>query len=119
MPGLETSTSSSDNSYLLLMHLSRLSSLVVPIVGLIIPIVMWQVKKDENELIDRQGREITNWLIFWIIAMLVSTLLAFVIIGIPLLIVLPILAIVFPIIGAVKASNGEFYRYPMLFRVLG
>ena len=119
MPDLETSTSSSDNSYLLLMHLSQLSSLVVPIVGLIIPIVMWQVKKDENELIDRQGREITNWLIFWIIAFLVSTLLAFVIIGIPLLIVLPILAIVFPIIGAVKASNGEFYRYPMLFRVLG
>ena len=118
MPHQGTAGESSDNSYLLLMHLSQLSSLVVPIVGLIVPIVMWLVKKDEDELIDRQGREITNWLIFWIIAMVVSVLLSFVIIGIPFLIILPILAIVFPIIGAVKASNGSFYRYPMMFRVL-
>ena len=119
MPEKGASTASSVNNYLLLMHLSQLSMLVVPIVGLIVPIVMWQVKKDENELINRQGREITNWLIFLVIAWAVSALLAFFIIGIPLLVVLVVLAIVFPIIGAVKASSGEYYAYPMLFRVLG
>ena len=88
-------------------------------VGFVIPLVMWLTKKDENDLIDRQGREIMNWLIFELIALVVCIALAFIIIGIPLALVLAVLGIVYPIIGAVKASNGEFYRYHMFFRVLG
>ncbi|MBC01854.1 MAG: hypothetical protein CMJ34_00935 [Phycisphaerae bacterium] len=107
------------NNYLIFMHLSQLGSLVVPMVGFVIPLVMWLVRKDENDLIDLQGREIINWLIFELIAVVVCLVLSFVIIGIPMLIVLGVLGIVFPIIGAVKASKGEFYRYPMMFRVIG
>ena len=48
------------NNYLIFMHLSQLGSLVVPMVGFVIPLVMWLVRKDENDLIDLQGREIIN-----------------------------------------------------------
>lgn len=112
-------TQSELNNYLMFMHLSQLASLLVPMVGFVIPLVMWLTKKDENDLIDRQGREIMNWLIFELIALVVCIALAFIIIGIPLALVLAVLGIVYPIIGAVKASNGEFYRYHMFFRVLG
>jgi hypothetical protein len=107
-----------NDNYIVIMHLSQFANYLLPLAGFVLPIVLWIVKKDEDEAIDRQGREIANWLIFELIAALVCGILIFVIIGIPLLIVLGILGIVFPIMGAVKASNGEFYRYPMMFRIL-
>jgi uncharacterized Tic20 family protein len=39
--------------------------------------------------------------------------LCFVLIGFPLLFAVLILSIVFPIIGAVKAANGELWPYPL------
>jgi hypothetical protein len=74
--------------------------------------------KKEDPLIDRHGREIVNWLIFVFIAAVFFALLALLFIGIPLLILLGIAAIVCPIIGAVKATNGEFFSYPMFIRFL-
>jgi hypothetical protein len=43
---------------------------------------------------------------------IVFGLLCFVIIGIPLSMALVAVGIVFPIVGAVKANNGEVWPYP-------
>ena len=110
-------SNSGDSGYLVLLHLSLLSGFVIPLAGIIAPIILWQMKK-EDPLIDRHGREIVNWLIFVFIAAVVFGLLVLLFIGIPLLILLGIAAIVCPIIGAVKATNGEFYSYPMFIRFL-
>jgi uncharacterized Tic20 family protein len=53
-----------------------------------------------------------------IIASLVSAVLTVVLIGLLLLPVVIIAAIVFPIIGAVKSSSGESYRYPVSLRLV-
>ena len=37
----------------------------------------------------------------------------FVFIGIPLLVILFSLSIIFPIVGGTKASNGEAWNYPL------
>jgi hypothetical protein len=110
-------SSSGDSGYLVLMHLSLLGGFVIPLAGIVAPIILWQMKK-EDPLIDRHGREIVNWLIFVFIAAVFFALLALLFIGIPLMILLVIAAIVCPIIGAVKATNGEFYSYPMFIRFL-
>lgn len=44
----------------------------------------------------------------------ISILLTVVIIGIPLLVALGIMWLVVPIIGIVKALNGEVYNYPIV-----
>ena len=106
-------------TFLLLLHLTQFANFVVPMAGYIAPLVIWLAKKDDDDLIDRQGREVVNWLIFELIALVVFVVLSYLIIGIPCLLALIIMGVVLPIIGAVKASNGEFYRYPMPFRVLG
>jgi uncharacterized Tic20 family protein len=43
----------------------------------------------------------------------VSALLVIVVVGILLLMVLGILMIAFPIVGGIKANNGEVWRYPL------
>ena len=101
-----------DNNWCVLIHLSQFCGYIVPYAGLVVPIVLWQMKKKESATVDRQGCIVANWILTEIILSIIFILLCFVLIGIPLLIGLIIAAIIFPIIGAIKASNGEVWTYP-------
>jgi uncharacterized Tic20 family protein len=100
------------------LHISQLAGFVVPLAGLIAPIVIWQLKKDELPGLDAHGKNVVNWIISEIIYLMVSVLLVFVVIGIPLLIALGVCGIVFPILGAIKANNGEVWKYPLAITFL-
>ncbi len=108
--------SSDTNMWGMLLHLSQFCGYIVPVAGLVVPIVLWQIKKDESAIIDRHGRIVVNWIITAFILAIAFVPLCFVIIGIPLLAALGVAAIVFPIIGAVKANNGEVWPYPCSIR---
>ena len=100
------------------LHLSQLAGFVIPFAGLIAPIVIWQVKKDEMPELDVHGRMVANWIISELIYIAISVVLSFVIIGIFLLFILGILAIVFPVIGGLKANDGHTWKYPLSLRIL-
>jgi len=100
------------NMWGMFIHLSQFCGYLIPFAGLILPIVLWQVKKNDSPLIDQHGRIVVNWIITEFIFAIVFAVLCFVLIGIPLLIVLVIVGIIFPIVGAVKAANGEAWTYP-------
>jgi uncharacterized Tic20 family protein len=86
---------------------------VIPYAGLVAPIVIWQVKKNELPGIDQHGKNAVNWIISLIIYSVVCFFLIFVIIGIPLLVVLGVLGLIFPIIAGLKANSGEYWKYPL------
>ncbi len=108
--------STNANTWAMLIHLSQFCAFMLPLAGLIVPIVLWQIKKDESEIIDQHGRIVVNWLITELILSLIFIPLCFLLIGIPLLIALGVVGTVFPIIGAVKANNGEVWKYPCSIR---
>lgn len=100
----------------LFIHLSQLANFIVPLAGWILAIVLWQIKKDELPGVDDHGKVVLNWLISALIYGLVCMPLAFILIGIPLLIALGILCILFPILGALKANEGKVWPYPLSIR---
>ncbi len=102
----------------MMLHLSMLAGFAVPFGGLICPIVIWQLKKDELPEIDEHGKNAINWMISGMIYGIICVLLIFVLIGIPLLIGLGILGVVFPIIAGIKANDGVVWPYPMTIRFL-
>jgi len=108
--------SSDEKMWSMFMHFSQLCGFLIPLAGLIVPIVMWQVKKDESDIIDRHGRNIVNWIITEIIFFAAFFILVRIFIGIPLLGLLFILGIVLPIIGGIKANNGEIWSYPFAIK---
>jgi uncharacterized Tic20 family protein len=108
-PSLEQQT----RQWAFFLHLSVLAGFVVPLAGLIVPIVIWQLKKADLPGIDQHGKNAANWIVSGIIYGVGCVLLFFVIIGIPLLVGLLVLSIVFPIIAAIKANNGEIWAYPL------
>jgi uncharacterized Tic20 family protein len=95
------------------LHLSVLAGLVVPVAGLVVPIVIWQIQKASLPGIDVHGKNAVNWIISALIYFVCCIPLFFVIIGIPLVIALMVLNIVFPIIAGIKANNGEVWKYPL------
>jgi uncharacterized Tic20 family protein len=98
----------------MLLHLSQLLGLVVvPVAGLIVPILIWQLQKEKLPGIDEHGKVVANWMISLFLYGVLCFLLAFAIVGIPLAVILGVLAIAFPIIGGVKANNGELWKYPL------
>jgi uncharacterized protein len=82
------------------------------------PLVIWLLKKDESEFIDHHGREYFNFLISFTIYGIISTILIILLIGIFLLIALGIAAFILTIIAAIRAYEGEHYRFPFIFRIL-
>ncbi|OLS34350.1 hypothetical protein BTR25_22240 [Bacillus sp. MRMR6] len=90
-------------------------SLFAPIVG---PLIIWLLKKEESSFVDYHGKEYFNFFISYFIYSLVSGILVFLIIGIFLLWILGIMALVFTIIAAVKAYEGNEYKFPLIIRFI-
>ena len=84
-----------EDTYCVVLHLSQFAGYTVPLAGLILPIIMWTTEKQNSEKIDMHGRVVMNWVISSVIY-----------------------AIVFPIIGAVKAGGNICWHYPMAINFL-
>ncbi len=100
-------------------HLMALAGLIIPGIGFILgPLVMWLIKKDEDPFIDDQGQEAVNFQITIFLALVVASLLCFIVIGFFIVPIIAIGNIVLVIIGSMKANEGVKYRYPFAIRFL-
>jgi len=102
-------------------HLAGLAGFVIPVIlsGIIAPLIIWQIKKDDHPFIDENGKEALNFQISIGIYALVSILLIPVFcIGAFLLTAVGIFNFVFMLIAAIKANNGFHYRYPLCIRFI-
>jgi len=98
-------------------HLAGLAGCIIPLVGNIVaPLIFWQIKKDDYPFVNEQGKEAVNFQISMTIYALISAALTFVCVGFFLLAAVVIVDLVFLLIAAVKANNGQSYRYPLTIR---
>ena len=103
-----------DNQLLVVTHLSQLLTFVTGFGGLIVPLVLWATQKDKVYNMDEQGKRIINFQISIIIyALLCIPAILLLGLGILGLIFIGVISFVFPIINAIKASNGESPTYPL------
>ncbi len=101
-------------------HLSALlASMILPTMGHIIgPLVIWLIKKDFLPFVNENGKEALNFQISMTIYGAIIFPFCFILIGIPFMILLLILDIVFTIIASINANKGILFRYPMTFRFI-
>lgn len=108
-----------DNQLIVITHLSQLLTYVTGFGGLIVPLVLWLTQKDKVEDMDEHGKSIVNFQLSIIIYAIICIPLILVAgLGILGLIVVGIISFVFPIINAIKASNGEMPSYPLSIRFI-
>jgi uncharacterized Tic20 family protein len=120
----------------LFMHLAAFGSMIVPFGNILGPLIVWQIKKDQSEFVDQNGKESLNFQI-------TNTIVIFVLLGlgagfaissgfqgfeggiaisivffITIIFLYLMMALVFVIIASIKASKGEMFRYPMSIRFI-
>jgi uncharacterized protein len=95
---------------------SHLSALIG--IGIILPLVVYLAMRKESEYVAQNAKEALNFHISIYIYALCCIPLAFIIIGIPLLIILGLASIILAIVATVKASDGGCYRYPLSLRLV-
>ena len=98
-------------------HLSGLAGYIIPFGGVIVPIIIWMVKSESAVIagIAKQAL-LLNVIVFVVFLATVFLLLTIILIPLVILfwIALGIGALVLPIVGAIKANQGDYYRYPVV-----
>ncbi|AWG21592.1 hypothetical protein FFWV33_08630 [Flavobacterium faecale] len=145
-----------ENNIAAVTHLSALGQYIFPFGNFILPLLLWNFKKDQSEFIDKNGKQVLNFqfsiflytILILIIAVpillftILSTttfdaaienhewifrnldignhiyMLTIVILAAILLATLKIVEFVYIIYGTLKASNGEYIKYPMSIRFI-
>ena len=113
IPGAGFGAYDTEKNWLFALHLSQFAGYVIPLAGWVLPFLIWQLKKDQLPALDPHGKVVANWLISLLIYTVISIPLCFIGIGILIMIVLGVLGIVFPILGAIRANEGTLWRYPL------
>lgn len=103
---------SSDKLLAILCHISFF------FLSLILPLIVYLVKKDESGFVRFHAAEALNFHITLILASLCCIPLCFLVIGFPLLLLISLCGVIFTIIAAVKTGDGIAYRYPVCLRLI-
>jgi uncharacterized protein len=103
----------------MLAHLSALAGLVMPLIGMVLgPLVVWLARRDESPFVAAHAKEALNFNISVVLGAIVCTLLMLVFIGFLLGTALFVVWLVMTLVAAIKASEGESYRYPFSLRLV-
>jgi uncharacterized Tic20 family protein len=120
-PTVSTVTSSiskEERNWAMFAHLSALLVYPTLIGGIVGPLVIWLMRKDDMSFAADQAKETLNFQITVYLMGLVCGILFLVLIGFVLFGLLVVAHVVLTIIAAVKASEGVAYRYPFNLRLI-
>ena len=136
------------NNNAFLIHISAFAGYFIPLGGIIAPLIFWQVKKDESAFLDDQGKQAVNFNLSFLLYTFILglTFIPFFIRaifnnlqnldhmhddfffdfpsmfgfigGISLIGILGVVRFILIILAAVKANNGEHFKYPLTIKFI-
>src|ERR687888_2156377 len=95
-----TATSSSVRTWCVLAHATALVGFLVPFAGHVVgPLIVWLAKRQDSPEIDAHGKESINFQLSMLIWNAIAGILCLVLIGIPMLLLLHVLNVIFVIVA--------------------
>jgi uncharacterized protein len=114
----KTQATQDERTWGMLAHLLAFTGLIIPLGFILAPLVVWLVKRDQSTFVADHAKEALNFNITVGIGAIVCILLTLVLIGVLLGIALAIYWFVLIIVAAIKANEGNTYRYPFTLRLV-
>ncbi|RUA08792.1 MAG: DUF4870 domain-containing protein [Flavobacteriia bacterium] len=124
------------NTNAFLIHLSSFGDYLFPLGSIILPLILWEVKKKDSEFLDATGKEVINfnlsYLTYTIVLVITMIMVGvifmfghvnplnifFIVSAVVLVGIISIIKFILIIIGVVKANQGELYHYPLTIKFL-
>jgi uncharacterized Tic20 family protein len=91
---------------------------IVPGVGILGPLVIYLVKKDESEFVVANARESLNFQLTIILLYIICWILVLFLVGIFIIWLIPVMNALLVIVASIKASEDKVYRYPISIRLI-
>jgi uncharacterized Tic20 family protein len=115
----DSSLSDTDRNFGIALHLTPFAGAIF-FLFVFTPAVLWLIRKDQSAFVDDHGREVLNMQLSAIVFSIILAVAGFLTVGLGwlALAVWHIVIIIAQIRGAIAASNGEYFRYPMIIRFL-
>lgn len=113
-----------ERMWAMLGHLSAFTAFITGLGCVIGPLIVWLIKRETMPFVADQAKEALNFNITAIVVALGLGVFTLITLGIGALITVPAACLLFvgwfvlTIIAAVKANNGEQYRYPFAIRLV-
>lgn len=102
----------------MLCHFSAFAFFIFPFGNILGPLIIWLIKKDESQYIERNGKESLNFQISITLYVIISALLVLILIGFVLLLALLLLDFILVVVASIKANDGIEYKYPMTIQFI-
>ena len=106
-----------ERNWAMFCHLGGLAYFI-PLGNIIVPLILWSMRKDSSALVDREGKKALNFQISFTLYMFVACILVFVLVGILFLAILGLLQLIFVILAVFKTLNDEKFEYPMTIKFI-
>jgi uncharacterized Tic20 family protein len=112
--------SNSERNWAVFCHLGGFAIYLLPFAfgQILVPLLLWLVKRNDSAFVDEHGREALNFQITFTLYAFVAGILVLAWIGWILLVALAVAQAVLMIVASVHASQGEPYRYPFTLRLI-
>jgi uncharacterized Tic20 family protein len=114
-PGQQPLPADQERLWAMLAHLLSFVAAYL-FLGFVAPLIVLLVFGPRSAYVRAHAVESLNFNLSWLLYAIVAVVLAFLLIGIPILIALGLAYLVLVIIASVRANNGEFFRYPLTIR---
>jgi uncharacterized protein len=114
-PGQQPLTPDQERLWGMLAHLLSFVAAYIAL-GFLAPLIVLLVFGQRSAYVRAHAVESLNFNLSWLLYAVVAVILAFLLVGILILIALGIAYLVLIIIASVRANNGEFFRYPLTIR---
>lgn len=106
-----------EKSLAIVAHLSGLAGYLVPLGGVLAPVLLWLMNGNSRHISTIAKQAL--WLnVMVYVGVIVGFVSFYTVVGIPcallLWAVLGIAAVLLPVLGAFKASEGKYYKYPVI-----
>lgn len=136
-------TTQSERNWAAICHLAAFAGLLIPLGNILGPLIVWLLRREESEFANDQGKESLNFQIsisiyllgivtFVIVLGLVSLLavaggapevglsipFALLLLVVFVTVIIAVFSVIAVIIGAVRAGEGQYYRYPLNIRFI-
>tara|TARA_R110001592_G_scaffold17204_3_gene72932 strand:+ start:2565 stop:2903 length:339 start_codon:yes stop_codon:yes gene_type:complete len=104
---------SNERPWVLGSHIGTLLGYTVALGSFLVPLFIWLSKKEESEVIAMHAKASLNFQLSMLLYTFIAGIGIFILIGIPFLIIIPLVNLICVILATIEADKGGLYKYPL------